>query len=65
MADKKDADWIEHAIKRPGALHEKLHVPAGKDISEKRLHAAGKSKSPTERREAHLAEELDHFKHKK
>ncbi len=65
MAKSKDPHWIEDAIKRPGALREKLHVPAGKDISEKKLTAAENSKNATERKEANLAEELAHFRHKK
>ncbi|MGO9467909.1 MAG: hypothetical protein ACLQVF_27545 [Isosphaeraceae bacterium] len=64
MAKSKDPNWIEHAIRRPGALREKLHVPEGKDISEKKLAAAENSKNATERKEAHLAEELEHFRHK-
>ena len=39
-------------------------MPEGKDISEKKLAAAENSKSATERKEAHLAEELEHFRHK-
>jgi len=65
MAESSESNWIEHAIKRPGALREKTHTPSGKDISEKRLHAAEKSKNGSERKEAHLAEELEQFRHKK
>jgi hypothetical protein len=65
MAAQRDPNWIEGAIKRPGALHEKLDVPEGKDIPKKKLAAAEKSKSPIERRQAHLAAELEQFQHKK
>jgi hypothetical protein len=65
MAPNRDANWIENAVRRPGALHAKLDVPEDKDIPKKKLAAAEKSKNQTERREAHLAEELEHFRHKK
>jgi hypothetical protein len=65
MAANTDPHWIEHAIRSHGALHEKLDVPEGMDIPKKKFAAAEKSKSPTERRQAHLAEELEHFRHKK
>ena len=42
MAEK----WIQKAIKKPGALHKQLGVPAGKKIPagklEKASHASGK-----------------------
>jgi hypothetical protein len=42
MAEK----WIQHAIKRAGALHKQLGVPAGEKIPAKKLakaaHAPGK-----------------------
>jgi len=62
MAKSKDPHWIEDAIKRPGALREKLHTPKGKDISEKKLAAAENSKNATERKEACLAAELAHLR---
>lgn len=50
-------NWIEGAIKHPGALHKELHVPEGKKIPEKKLekaaHAGGK-----EGKRARLAETL-------
>ncbi len=55
MAAKK---WIKGAIKHPGALHEKLHVPKGKKIPAKKLVKAEHSKSPTLRKEANLAKTL-------
>lgn len=36
------SDWIAGAIKHPGALHEEMHVPAGKKIPEKSLRRAAK-----------------------
>lgn len=56
--------WIQDAIKKPGALHKELHVPAGKKIPESKLKAAEHSKNPTERKRANLAETLKGFKKK-
>jgi hypothetical protein len=39
MAKKKPLIKPSHK----GLLHKELHVPAGKDISQKRLHAAARS----------------------
>lgn len=38
MAEK----WIKKAIKKPGALHKELGIPAGKKIPAKKLNAAAK-----------------------
>jgi hypothetical protein len=57
MADK-DPHWIEHAHLDKGALRRETHTAAGKDISEKRLHAAAHSKNGTVRRQTELAETL-------
>jgi hypothetical protein len=58
MAEKKDPHWIEHAHLHEGALRKETHTKEGKDISEKRLHAAAHSKNDTIRRQAELAETL-------
>jgi len=55
MAEKKN--WIKGAIKHPGALHEELGVPKGKNIPEKKLKAAEK-KGGVEGKRARLAETL-------
>jgi len=57
MAEK----WIQKAIKKPGALHKELGVPAGKKIPAKKLAAAAK-KPGTEGRRARLAETLKGMK---
>jgi len=49
--------WIQGAIKHPGALHEQLHVPAGKKIPAKKLAKAAKAKG-VEGERARLAETL-------
>jgi len=36
------AKWIKGAIKRPGALHKALGVPAGQKIPKSRIAAAAK-----------------------
>ena len=58
MAKDNDPHWIEHAHLKEGALRNETHTPAGKDISEKRLHAAAHSKNDTLRHRAELAETL-------
>jgi hypothetical protein len=50
--------WIAGATKNKGALHRKLGVPEGEKIPAKKLAKAEHSKSPTERKEANLAETL-------
>jgi hypothetical protein len=54
----KDPHWIEHSHLDQGALRRETRTPAGKDISEKRLHAAAHSKNATKRHRAQLAETL-------
>ena len=61
MATKKN--WIQKAIKRPGALHKKLGVPMGKNIPKSKL-AAAKAKGGLLGKEANLAETLMSFKKK-
>jgi hypothetical protein len=53
-------NWIQGAIKHPGALHEQLGIPKGKTIPEKRLAAAAKKGGALGRR-ARLAETLKSF----
>lgn len=55
--------WIQNAIKKPGALHKALGVPEGKKIPEKKLQKAEHSKNPLTRKRAVLAETLKNFKH--
>ena len=56
------ANWIAGAVgKHPGALHRELHVPQGQKIPQAKLEAAERSKNPTERKRAMLAEELKRF----
>ena len=52
---KAKKNWIQGAVKRPGALRKKLGVAKGKKISESQLNKAAKSKNPTTRRQANLA----------
>lgn len=58
------ADWMSGAVKRPGALHEKLGVPQGQKIPAKKLMQAEHSFDPTERKEATLAETFAKFRPK-
>ena len=59
-----EKNWIKGAIKHKGALHEKLCVPEGKKIPAKKILKAEKSKNPTLRKEAVLAETLKKMKKK-
>lgn len=43
-------NWIQKAIKKPGALRKSLGVKAGKKIPAKKLAAAAKKKGVTGRR---------------
>ena len=53
--------WIKDAIKKPGALHKQLGVPAGKKIPSAKLAAAAKKPGKMGKR-ARLAETLKGFK---
>ena len=56
-------NWIKKAVsKHPGALHEELGVPAEKKIPAKKLAKAAKSKNPTLKKRAVLAETLKGMK---
>jgi len=57
MAEK----WIQKAIKKPGALHKELGVPAGKKIPSSKLAAAAK-KPGKMGKQARLAETLKSLK---
>lgn len=57
-------NWIQGAIKKPGALHKALHVKEGEKIPAKKLEKAEHSKNPTTRKRAALAETLKKM-HKK
>lgn len=50
--------WIQDAIKRPGALHRALKVPAGQKIPATKMAKAAHSDNPRVRQEAHLARVL-------
>ncbi len=50
--------FIQKAIKHPGALRKELHIKKGEKIPEKKLEKAEKSKNPTLRKRAVLAETL-------
>lgn len=56
-------NFIKGAIKRPGALHKKLGVPAGKTIPSGKLASAAK-KPGLLGKEARFAEELKGFSKK-
>jgi hypothetical protein len=53
---KSSGNWMQGAVKHPGALHRQLGVPAGKKIPAKRLAAAASSSNPLLARRARLAQ---------
>ena len=53
--------WIQKAIKKPGALHKEMGVPAGKKIPASKLAAAAKKPGKLGKR-ARLAETLKGLK---
>ena len=60
-----EKNWIEGAIKRPGALRKKLGVKPGKKITTAQLNKASKSKNPRTRRQANLAKTLKKMSRKR
>lgn len=58
---KDDKNWIQGAIKKPGALRKELGVKTGKKIPAKKLAAAAK-KGGKEGARARLAETLKNFR---
>ena len=57
-------NFIQNAIKKPGALHEQLHVPQGQKIPEKKIQAATKKGGKLGQR-ARFAEVLKRLRHKR
>jgi hypothetical protein len=57
------ADFIQKAIKKPGALHAELNVPKGQKIPLDRLRAAAKSKGKLGQR-ARFAETLERIRNR-
>jgi len=51
----KGKNWIQGAVKRPGALRKKLGVKKGQKISASQLNKAAKSPNPRTRKQANLA----------
>ena len=56
--------WIQKAIKKPGALHKQLKVPAGQKIPAKKLASAAKQPGKLGQR-ARLAQTLGKMGHAK
>lgn len=51
-------NWIQNAVKHPGALHKELHVKEGHHIPLIKLREALKSKNPKERERAQFAKNM-------
>ncbi|MDA1035152.1 MAG: hypothetical protein O2959_06340 [Proteobacteria bacterium] len=58
---KPKKNWIESAVKKPGALRCTLKVKAGEHIPEKKLEKATHSKNKLTAKRARLAETLKRF----
>lgn len=56
------ANWIQDAIKKPGALRKTLKVKKGKKIPATKLKKAEHSKNPKTRKRAVLADTLRKMK---
>lgn len=57
---KRQGNWIQKAIKHPGALHKSLHVPQGEKIPQEKLAAAAHKPGKLGNR-ARLAMTLKHL----
>jgi hypothetical protein len=57
--------WIQKAHIKKGALHKELGIPTDKKIPTSRLKKAEKSKNPTLKKRAILAETFKKMNHKK
>lgn len=58
MGARVAKQWIQGAIKHPGALHKQLGVPEGEKIPADKLAKAAHSDNPTLAKRARLAETL-------
>lgn len=58
-------NFIQKAIKKPGALRKSLHIKKGEKIPASKLAKAAHSKNPTTRKRAVLAETLGKLRKKK
>ena len=54
-------NWIESAVKKPGALSKSLKVKAGEDIPKNKLDKALNSKNKLTAKRARLAKTLKKF----
>ena len=55
-------NWIQDAIKNPGALRKKTKTAPGKTISKEALKKASNSSNSTTRKQATLAKTLKSFR---
>lgn len=57
-------NWMQKAVKKPGALRRALHVKEGQKIPEYKLEKAEHSKNPHMREMANLAEKFKKYRPK-
>jgi hypothetical protein len=62
MAASKKKNWMQGAVKHPGALHRQLGVPANQKIPAARLSAAANSNNALLARRARLAQTFAKFR---
>ncbi len=63
-AGSGDGNWIQGAVKQPGALHKELGVPQGQTIPAAKVAKAANSDNPLLARRARLAQTLKHLNKK-
>ena len=61
---RKNKNWIQSAIKKPGSLRRTAGVKKGQKISSRELNKLSKSKNSTTRKRANLAKTLKGFRKK-
>lgn len=62
IAGSKKQNWMQGAVKHPGALRAQLKVPAGQKIPAKKLASAANSSNPLLARRARLAQTFAKFR---
>lgn len=58
LREAGDEKWIQKAVKKPGDLHKKLHVPEGEKIPEEKIEEATHSDNANLREKAQFAENV-------
>jgi hypothetical protein len=59
---REKRNWMQGAVKKPGALHKSLGVPEGEKIPEAKIEKAMHSRNPTLRKRADLAHTFEEYR---